>query len=265
MITAINNFNMEYTIENYTKSELPKIGDKVKIGRYTFEVASSASGYYLNGIGCTNDAFIKYIHEDKYLFAEKAVEGCATTNGRGICPYISSINGLAKLIKALWDAAGPKERLLTKKDVFKIGPFEYTILESSQGFFLCIRNSDAMAKRYGFRMGNDGIFRVLGLNKNTLFACATMTHDGYISVPIDSQSSPYAKTIEGINEVISRLQEEYNSFVDDKKKYIKQAKTIAELEKEIPWNCDSSKNSSSKDINITIPKKSNPVKLKIVL
>lgn len=259
---------MEYTIANYLKSELPKVGDIVKIGQFTFSVEEGLEGnkYYLDGIGCENDAAFCYIKENKYSFAKKVVEGYGTAYDSGTCPFISSLACMARLIKALWDAAGTKEGLLTEDSIIDIGPFKYAIRKTYKGFFLGLQNVGEVERIYGHTSrANDGIFRVLGLNKNDFFASATDIYGGCEPVSIDCDASPYAKTIEGINEVISRLQKEYNRFVGDKKKHTKQAKTIAELEEEIPWNCDSSKNGSSKDINITIPKKSNPVKLKIVL
>lgn len=259
---------MEYTIENYKKSELPKIGDIVKIGQFTFSIEEGleSNKYYLDGMGCENDAAFCYVKENKYSFAHKVVEGYGKAFDYGTCPYISSLSGMAKLIKALWDAAETKENFLTEDSIIYIGPFKYAIRKNYKGFFLGLQNVGEVERIYGHTSrANDGIFRVLGLNKNDFFASATDAYGGYEPVLIDGDCSPYAKTIEGINEVISRLQEEYNRFVDDKKKHTRRAKTIAELEKEIPWNCDSNKNGSSKDINITIPKKSNPVKLKIIL
>jgi len=254
---------MQYTIENYKKGQLPNINDIVKIGEFIFEVAHSEKGYWLSGIGCENDAFTKYLGgENKYRFAERvtSLHGGAPDCDSGTCPYINTLNGLAEFIKALWDKVDAKENksdLLMEDDIVNIGPFEYTICKTCEGFFLGLNNRDEMGEKYGRPMSNDGIFEVLKQNKNAFFASATDIYGGFEGVAEMSGVCPYAKTIEGINEVIRRLQALYNDFVNRKKK-----KPIAISPDEIQ---DDFAGRSSKNINITIPKKNNPVKLKIVL
>lgn len=70
---------MEYTIANYLKSELPKVGDTVKIGEFTFNIEEGleCNRYYLNGIGCENDAAFCYVKENKYSFAKKWLKDMA--------------------------------------------------------------------------------------------------------------------------------------------------------------------------------------------
>lgn len=253
---------MQYTIENYKKSELPKIGDRVKIGQFTFSIEEGSEGgkYYLNGISCANDAAFCYTEENKYSFAQKAVKGYGTAFNSGICPYISSLAAMAILIKALWDKADSKESesgLLMHSDVVNIGPFQYQICKYHNEYFLRLDNRNEIKEKFGDTSGgNDAIFRLLQIDKNYFFS--SILKDGCSTVSEESMACPYAKTLEGINKIITALQKEYNDFVSRKKKTTKWTKAE-------PKPCRACDSTSSKDINITIPKKSNPVKLKIVL
>ncbi len=255
---------MEYTIENYKKGQLPNITDKVKIGEFNFDVAHSDRGFWLNGLGCSNDAFVKYLKgEDKYHFARRVTEryGGIHDSDSGVCPYINTMNGLAELIRALWDMtnSGKSESsLLKENDIVNIGPFQYAIRKTYRGFFLNLDNrNEVVEKKFGDTLGgNDAIFRFLQTDKNYFFC--SILKDGCSTVSEESMACPYAKTLDGINKVIVALQKEYNDFVSRKKKTTKCTKA----EPKPSWACDSS---DSKNINITIPKKSNPVKLKIIL
>lgn len=254
---------MEYTIENYKKGQLPNITDKVKIGEFNFDVAHSDKGFWLNGIWCSNDAFVKYLKgEDKYHFARRVTEryGGIYDSDSGVCPYINTLNGLAELIRALWDIANSKESksgLLKENDIVNIGPFEYQINKAYSGFFIGLNNRNEIKEKFGDESsGNDAIFRLLQINKNSFFCF--ILEDGCNTVSEESMACPYAKTLEGINKVIVALQKEYNDFVSSKKKTTKWTKAE-------PKPCRACDSSDSKNINITIPKKSNPVKLKIVL
>ena len=258
---------MEYTIENYKKGQVPNIEDIIKIGEFTFNVCHNSTGYWLNGIGCGNDAFVKYLKgENKYHFAKRvtAEYGGTHEGDIGTCPYINTINGLAELIKALWDKANPKESefsLLKENDIVNIGPFKYQIQKGYSGFFLSLINSIEVKDKFGdISGGNDAIFRLLKINKNRFFS--SILKDECKTVPNELTACPYAKTVEGINEVIRRLQEEYSIFVNHEKKEAKSEKRYAVSCDEI---LDDYTESGPKNISITIPKKSNPVKLKIIL
>ena len=256
---------MEYTIENYKKGQLPNITDKVKIGEFLFQVAHSENGFWLNGLSCYNDAFTKYLKgENKYRFAERvtAEYGGIHDGDSGVCPYINTMNGLAELIRALWDMAGSKETasgLLKEDDVVNIGPFQYAICKTHSGFFLGLNNGDEIKEKFGhISNGNDVIFRLLEINKNYFFSSVLKDISAYEIVSDESMACPYAKTLGGLNKVIVALQKEYSDFVSSKKKTTKWTKAE-------PKPCRACDSSDSKNISITIPRKSNPVKLKIIL
>ncbi len=258
---------MNYTIEDYKKGQLPNIKDIVKIGEFTFDISHSTKGFWLSGIGCDNDAFVKYLKgEDKYHFAKRvtAEYGGADEEDTGTCPYINTINGLTELIKALWDMANSKESessLLKENDVVNIGPFQYQIQKGYSGFFLNLNNRIEVKDEFGdISGGNDAIFRLLQINKNTFFC--SILKDECKTISDESTACPYAKTIEGINEVIRCLQAEYSIFVNHQKKETKSEKRHAVSCDEILGDYTES---SPKNISITIPKKSSPVKLKIIL
>ena len=257
---------MDYTIENYKKGQLPNINDKVKIGEFNFDISHSAKGFWLNGLGCENDAFVKYLEkENKYDFARRvtAQYGGVEDKDTGTCPYINTINGLAELIKALWDkvekASSKKSAsgLLVEDDIINIGPFQYVIHKYHNGFFLSLQNRNEIKEKFGeTSAGNDAIFRLLQIDKNYFFSSILKSQCAAVSD--ESLACPYAKTLEGLNKVISALKKEYDNFVSHKKKATKWTKAE-------PVPCRMCDARDSKDISITIPKKSNPVKLKIVL
>ena len=246
-----------YTCEDYIAGKILKLDDEVQFNdRLKGHVRKGTSGRYYISMDGPNDAPFTALgmsESEKYILCKNWSED---SDDDGIFPYHNTLEGLTKTVANLWvrfgilDACKLHETKSAKEEApkiarpcgwiekgerFSIGGFVYTCgYIGSSGYFFKIE--DAPSEEY---MYNDGIFRYLGIAKNDFFQKNCEKYGGSKNI-LDAEicyASPYAKTLEGFNNVVDNLRKIY-ALPEYKKERVVTKEELEAAEVPLPWDDD---------------------------